>query len=475
MTPTLAQAQMMRQQLAGDPHRPQFHFLPPANWMNDPNGLVHWAGRYHLFYQYNPAAPSWGNIHWGHAVSEDLVHWRDLPIALTPSANGPDKDGCWSGIIVDDGGTPKLLYTGVFPETQCLAMGSQDLVAWEKYSENPVLGGPPAHLDVLGFRDPCVWRENGTWFMTLGTGLRNVGGAVLLYRSADLTAWDFVSVLTSGDKRVTGEMWECPAFFPIADRHVLLFSVFPRAGTYYSLGTFDGQRFTPEDVRPLDLGLDFFAPQTLLDAHGRRIMIGWIGEDRSDEMQQTAGWSGIQSVPRQLTLLEDGLLGITPVRELQTLRGKHERRATMMVTRDNVISLSNIRGNCLELIAQFAPGTAESFGLNLFTSSDESESTSIALYPHTRELMIDRSRSSLSEKHQNENLVRKLPNYEKETYELHIFLDRSVIEIFVDGRACLTSRVYPSRSDSIGVNLFARGGDATLISCDAWEMNSIWR
>ena len=180
------QTNTLRQRLSTDPHRPQYHFLPPANWMNDPNGFIHWQGRYHLFYQYNPTASHWGNIHWGHAVSDDLVHWRDLPIALTPTAGGPDKDGCWSGVMVDHAGTPTLLYTGVFPEAQCLATGSEDLITWEKHPANPVLAGPPDHLNVLGFRDPCVWQTNGIWYMTIGTGLRDVGGAVLLYRSTDL-------------------------------------------------------------------------------------------------------------------------------------------------------------------------------------------------------------------------------------------------------------------------------------------------
>ncbi len=469
------QASRIRQQLASDPHRPHYHFLPPANWMNDPNGLIHWRGQYHLFYQYNPAAPTWGNIHWGHAVSDDLVHWADLPIALAPTPGGPDKDGCWSGVAIDNGGVPTLLYTGVSPEVQCIATGSQDLVTWEKYSVNPVLASPPDHLDVVGFRDPCVWQDNGTWYMTLGTGIRGVGGAVLLYSSTDLRRWDYVSVLLSGDKNATGEMWECPSFFPLGDKYVLLISVLPRAGTYYFIGSFDGERFTPEHQGTLDFGVHFFAPQTFLDAAGRRIMIGWLWEGRSEEAQQSAGWAGVQSLPRQLTLYGSGRLGIEPVPELRTLRGEHSHQAGGALSPAADLDLRNVRGNCLEIIAEFEPGTAETVGLKVLCSPDGKEETWITYSPQTGQLAIDRSRSSISEDvHRNMNSG-EMRLAEDETLKLHVFLDRSVIEIFANGRASLSSRVYPSRSDSVHTKLFARGGNANLRTLDAWVMQPIWK
>ena len=135
----------VRRAMAQDPHRPVTHFLPPANWMNDPNGLIRWAGRYHLFYQHNPNAPVWGHIHWGHAVSDDLMHWRDLPLALAPTPGSYDADGCWSGCTVDDGGTPTLVYTARRGrrESICLARGGPDLVDWTKTPDNPVIPGPP--------------------------------------------------------------------------------------------------------------------------------------------------------------------------------------------------------------------------------------------------------------------------------------------------------------------------------------------
>src|SRR5947209_12491947 len=146
-----ARAFAQRKGLLGDPHRPHYHFLPPANWMNDPNGLLQWKGQYHLFYQYNPYAPVHAHIHWGHAASSDLVHWTDLPIALTPTPGRADADGCWSGCAIDHHGTLTLLYSGLLysglhPQAVCLATSADELLTWHYYPGNPVIEGPPAEL-----------------------------------------------------------------------------------------------------------------------------------------------------------------------------------------------------------------------------------------------------------------------------------------------------------------------------------------
>lgn len=211
----------MRAALRDDPHRPIYHFVAPANWLNDPNGLIHRRGRYHLFYQYNPHGPFHGTIHWGHAASDDLVHWADLPIALLPTPGGADADGCWSGCAVDDHGVPTLVYTGLRGREQrtCLATGGDDLLRWEKYAGNPVIEPPPG-LDLVGFRDHSVWREGDDWYQVIGAGLRDVGGTVLLFRSPDLRSWEYLRPILTGDLRrrepfSTGSMWECPDLFPL--------------------------------------------------------------------------------------------------------------------------------------------------------------------------------------------------------------------------------------------------------------------
>ena len=159
-----------------DPHRPRFHFVSPAGWLNDPNGVSQWNGTYHLFYQYNPEGAFHHRILWGHATSTDLVNWADQPVALEPS-EGPDTDGCWSGVLVDDGGTPTLVYSGRHGERElpCVAVGSPDLLTWTKAPENPVIPAPPAGVDVTAYRDHCVWREGPLWRQIVGSGIRGRG------------------------------------------------------------------------------------------------------------------------------------------------------------------------------------------------------------------------------------------------------------------------------------------------------------
>ena len=480
-----------RKKLAHDPHRPQYHFLPPANWMNDPNGLIQWQGQYHLFYQHNPDSPSWGAMHWGHAVSEDLVHWTDLPIALAPTPGGPDADGCWSGCAVDNDGVPTLIYTGVFPQRQCVATSTDDLLTWEKHAGNPVIAAPPEGLDVTGFRDPCVWREGDTWYALIGSGIQGVGGTALLYKSPDLTHWEYMHPICVGDRNDTGEMWECPDLVFLSDKYVLLVSVQPEfLYVHHFIGTWVDHKFTPETHGIADFGGYFYAPQTLLDDKGRRIMWGWIKEGRSDEAQQAAGWAGVMSLPRILSLRPDGLLGIEPAPELKTLRGKHHRLIDVVLTPtssgtwQDVEEVKHVRGDCLEIVAEFEPcnagiardvDVAGEFGIKVRCSPDGTELTRI-LYDHkAKRLVVDREQSSLSADVHCETQECPLNLSPGEGLKLDVFLDRSVVEVYANGRTCITSRIYPSRPDSLGVDLFTSGGSVKLRSLDIWKMNSIWK
>jgi beta-fructofuranosidase len=195
--------------IADDPHRPAFHFLPAKNWMNDPNGLIQWRGQYHLFYQHNPYGPNHANMHWGHAVSDDLVGWTELPVALAPQPGGPDAGGCWSGCAVDNHGVPTFVYTGVHPQTVCLATPSpatsgDDTLTWQQHPANPVIAGPPAAFagpSQGDFRDPYVWRAGDQWHMVIGSKVAGEGGVVLRYRSDDLVTWEYLGVLLRGEAR----------------------------------------------------------------------------------------------------------------------------------------------------------------------------------------------------------------------------------------------------------------------------------
>ena len=314
-----------------DPQRPRYHFLPPSDWMNDPNGVLQWAGRYHLFYQFSPGRfsglPNQGaslpGAHWGHAVSDDLVHWEHLPIALAPTPGGADPTGCYSGCAVDHDGVPTIIYTGVMPQKACIATGSDDLITWTKHPANPVIPAPPEGLQVPGWRDNCVWREDDGWYQVMGCGIRGVGGALPLYRSPDLVQWEYLGLMCTGDVNLTGSMWEVPDFFPLGDQHVLTVHAHPEWWFPYFVGSYVDHRYEGAFRGRVDLGAHYAAPQTLLDSQGRRLSWGWIREGRTREAQAEAGWSGLMSLPRVLSLDSNGRLVAEPVPEVRALRGSH--------------------------------------------------------------------------------------------------------------------------------------------------------
>jgi beta-fructofuranosidase len=467
-----------RRRLAHDPHRPRYHFLPPSNWMNDPNGLIHWRGRYHLFYQHNPEAAAFGTMHWGHAMSDDLVHWRDLPLALSPTPGSADESGVWSGCAVDDDGTASVLYTGVrrapdgtLAQVPFLATSTDnELRMWDKYPGNPVIAAPPPGLDVLGFRDHSVWKDGSTWCQAIGSGIRNVGGAIFVYRSPDLRNWEYVGPLCVGDGQETGEMWECPDFFPLGDRHVLMVSPIPLRKTLYFTGDYREYRFTPRYRDVVDDGGYFYAPQSFTDASGRRIMFGWLWEGRDEAAQRAAGWAGVMSLPRLLEPLGEGRVGMQPVPELRVLRGKELRPRAMPLTSARRLDVS---GAALEIVADIDPGSATQVGISVRCAADGSEQTVIVYDTASHTLAIDRQRSSLDPAAERDTRSARLELAQHELLQLHIFVDHSVVEVFANGRQCMASRVYPTRADSLGVEVFAAGGAAHALRVAAWEMASV--
>ncbi len=458
-------------------HRPRYHFTSPANFLNDPTGLIQWRGRYHLLYQHNPHGAVSANKHKGHAVSADLVHWVHLPVALAPTPGGPDQAHCATGCIVDDGGTPTLVYSAFaslepLVESLCLARSDDDLLTWRKDPRNPVLRPPPG-LALEGWRDPCVWREDGAWTMALGSGLRGLGGAVLLYRSADLVDWEYLQPLLVGDARETGVMWECPNLFPLGGKHVLVVSHLPERRCIAFSGSYREQRFIPEAKGTVDWGGCFYAPQTLPDERGRRIMFGWLQEGRSAAAQEAAGWSGVMSLPQVLALADDGSLAGAPAPEVEGLRAGHSRFGGIGV--EGTWVLPGVRGEALEIVANIEPGAAAEVGLSLRRSPEGEEETLVA-YDRARAMLgVDRRRGALGGDVARDVREAPLALGVGEPLVLRVFLDGSALEMFANGRRYFASRIYPGRDDSLGVALYARGGAARLISLDAWEMESVWR
>lgn len=477
-----------------DKHRPQYHFLPPANWMNDPNGLVQWQGIYHLFYQHNPDAAYWGNMHWGHASSRDLIHWQHLPIALAPTPGGPDRDGVWSGCAVNWDGVPTMAYTGRIGETEnvCLACSRDELRSWEKHPGNPVIPAPPPGLDQVGFRDPCIWRQDGQWMMVIGSGIRDVGGAILLYSSPDLIDWRYMGPMISGDVHQkepvwTGEMWECPNFFPVGaeNRWMLMFSpmgLHPSRSLYtlYFLGKFENNTFVPDKLAKMDGGdMFFYAPQAFLDEHGRRLVIGWAREARSVKASVEAGWAGVMTLPRLLAETTDGDLSQRPAPEVDALRGAHQSWENISLDpsgpRLGLVSLDGLAGDTLELdiTFDFETGGVQDgeFGLLVRHSPGDEEVTEIRVDRLAKIAVVDTLRSSLSSEVYPGQFEIPLDLPSSGKVNLRVYLDRSMLEVFIDDRAAITARVYPTREDSTGITLFARRRSVRVNRLDLWEMN----
>lgn len=483
-----------RAALAHDPHRPAYHFTPPANWMNDPNGVMQWNGRCHLFYQHHPDGSFWDDMHWGHAVSNDLVHWRDLPIALAPDPGGPDRDGVYSGCAVDDDGVPTLVYTSNQHPDQTVSLAvaldpaDPELIRWRKDPGNPVLATYPPGVEVLRtddghvhFRDPAVWREGDEWKMLLGSGIPGVGGVVLLYRSLDLRGWEFVGPLLTGDQEQRdpvwlGSMWECPQLFPLGERHVLMVSVWHDKRTFYPaclVGDYGSNRFVPETVHVLDAGSGY-APQSFLDERGQRVLFVWLREQRGSAAQTAAGWSGAMSIPWLLTLGNDATLRFAPPAALAALRREHHHAHDIEIAVGSDWISPDIQGNSLELIAEFAPGLTGASGLIVRRSPGGEEQTRIGHDPVQQVLFVDKSRASLDREAEHTGAEARFALSAGEPLRLHLFVDHSVLEVVANDRVLLTERLYPTRADSLGVGAFAGDAAATLTALDGWEMASAW-
>ena len=453
------------QNLAADWHRPKYHFLPPSQWMNDPNGPIYWRGKYHIFYQHNPHAPVWGDMHWGHATSSDLVHWAHQDIALEPTRGGYDKDGVFSGCAVDNNGVPTIVYTGTQPEVQCLATSIDECFSWTKHPANPVIAGPPDGMQVTGFRDPCVWHEGDFWYMALGSGILERGGMVLLYRSPDLVVWEYLHPLFEGTLTgksnpkspvASGEMWECPSFFALDKKHVLMVST--EGTTPFWVGEYGpDQHFTPSAQGRLDCG-DYYAPITQLDESGRRIVWGWVQERRSREAQVKAGWSGVLSLPRQVSLRRDGRLSIEPAPQCRLLRGTRQAFANLLLPDNRPMRIPGVAGDSLELTADFELGDADEVGLRVL------EDVAVAYHAGARRLSVGAPRAEAAGQFTLD------PG---EPLRLQVFVDCSIVEVFFNGRGCYTGRAYPESYEKTGVYAYAKAGTARLRSLVSYEMKPI--
>ncbi|MBT2423987.1 GH32 C-terminal domain-containing protein [Streptomyces sp. ISL-22] len=510
-----------RTRFDGDRHRPQFHMLPPWHWMNEPHAPVYFKGKYHIFYQHDPFGPYWGQIHWGHAVSTDLVHWRDLPMALAPAADSVGPDGIWSGSAHVDGDRgPVLFFTGgddrlPYRQRTGLAVssyqadGDTDLPTWTMRSE-PVTEAPaglpagPGTAWAENFRDPFVWEEDGVWYQLVGSGIvdydgtrvtRKYGGTALVHTARRPEGpWTYRGPLYWNDLATVpepGEAWELPVLLPLpgprggrTGKHILLVSPWwesfhPSAvkHTYYWIGTFDKRecRFAPdhEEPREFDFGEHFTGPSGFVTPDGRSVLFSITQDRRSEQQHAQSGWAHNAGMPVSVFLRQDGTLGVEPIAEAAGLRGERLARVRRASVEEANRSLTEISGDLLDISAVIEPRGAERITLAVRACADGTEETLLCYDTAERRFWIDRGRSSLDPD------VRKgvhggTVELDGGRLRLRVLLDRSMLEAYVNGTNSLTSRVYPTRADATGLRLTARGGAAHVLELDVWRMNGAY-
>jgi len=473
-----------RRRLASDPYRPLYHFSPPENLMNDPNGLCAWQGRYHLFYQFIPEGRD--RVHWGHTVSEDLVHWRDLPPALYPDT---EKD-CYSGQTLVEDHRVVAMYHGTLSGNSIATAADPLLLNWIKHPSNPVIPIVPVDEAGAPYRvfDPCIWREPDGYYALSGTykdGTRGVDCRMVdhLFRSPDLAHWDYLGPLIEGAFYTEpGEDGAVPNFLPIGHgKHILLFFSHKRAAQYF-VGHYDTgtHRFTHDCHGRMNYGPwlagSLHAPSATVDESGRLLAFFNVREGK-----ETEGWTNLMTLPRCLFLDEKGALHIEPAVEVASLRFDPRHLPAMDLPANQERLLQGIRGKAIEIEAVIDVGAAREVGLCVLRSPDGAEHTRISFFrgtadrPGASALQIDVSAASLREDvHARTPETGPLALHEREPLRLRVFIDRSIVEVFANGRQCLTLRAYPQRKDSSGVSFFARGASARLLSFDCWQLHSIW-
>lgn len=423
--------------------RQRYHFMAPTGWINDPNGLIFFRGQYHFFYQFNPYAAKWGAMHWGHAVSDDLVNWEYLPIALAPSESYDDhkEGGCFSGSAIEHDGKLYLIYTGVadhgegFVQTQCLAV-SKDGVLFEKFEGNPVVTAPEGY-DPSSFRDPKIWKYKEDFYFLCGAKKDHLAQA-LLFRSRDIIHWEFVNVLyeSRGD---LGYMWECPDIFPLGDRYVLMFSpmgVYERT-TIYLVGDLDYRtgRFHPVTTGEIDWGFDYYAPQSLQDEKGRRIIVAWANgwdwmpwfKDWGPTFQEH--WCGSFTLPREVRLCADNTLQFIPVEEFQHLRHDEKRTAKAVIDTNAPYRFDSGDGIAYEALLDIdlTESTANQFELWLRCSDVHK---TVVRFDLAKSMMwVDRNQADGWNNGASRSSIRLK---DRSKLQIHLFVDQSSVEIFTD-------------------------------------------
>ncbi len=500
-----AETQPLRSRYTGDIYRPRYHFIPPQHWMNEPHALLHFKGKYHITYQHNAHAPFWHNISWGHAVSDDLVHWKDLPDAIVPEKGTVAPDGIWSGSAsVDGAGNPAFFFTAgnnALSPNQMTGLarstytqdGDLELKHWQLH-ETPVTV-LDRNIEITGhkllpdeYRDAYVWREGDFWCQLVGAGIEDVGGTALLYTSSDLENWQYRKPFLVGDINrypVTSMMWELPVFLPLGQgKHVFLFSPWwshpsPYFLKYvpYWVGRWDAETltFTPDHAEPriFDYGEHFTGPSGSVDELGRALVFNIAQTKRSPQDAYDSGWENNAGLPIILFLHEDGELGIKPIPELESLREKQliSLRNTPLEAAN--AQLAGVGGVMLEIQLDVHVPAGERCGIKVRRSPDGAEETLIGYDARCGSFNINRDQSSLTATVQQRGIQGGALALDDGMFRLQVYVDHSMIEAYANERKSITSRIYPSRSDATGVRLWG-SAEMEVERLEIWALHSAY-
>lgn len=445
-----------------DPHRPRYHYVAPQGWLNDPNGLMHWKGEYHLFYQYNPHAAVWGAMHWGHAVSTDLVHWHDLPLALAPDAPY-DRSGVFSGCAIVHNGAPVIMYTGVNSPHQlpCLAYADETMRSFRKEPNNPVIRTLPDNL-VEDFRDHSMWHDGTYWYQILGSG-DGTHAVAPLFRSVDLLDWEYLGRMIQSDDPINEQLYECPDFFASNGQHVFITSPLPMRRVIYMSGQFDGRTFTPTKRNRVDHGVSFYAPQSFTDEQGRRIMIGWCQEQRVEQACRAAGWQGAMTLPRVLALDAAGDLTYAVAPECAALEATTIVHAKHVSLRQLQHQLTHVASRTYRVALQLVATGADTVTLVVRSDPTTGEQTTITWLPTTNELVCSMARSSNNPGTSRDVYTIPLHHSVGNALSLDVYVDHSLIEVYAGAYTVCTLRVYPNGTAD-RIELIAHG-DVSIPDC----------
>lgn len=504
-----------RAKQASDRYRPVYHFVSPESRLNDPNGLSYWQGNWHLFYQAYP--PEDTRQHWGHAVSKDLIHWRDLPYAIYPS---PER-AVYSGATLVEQDRVIAMYHGTGVGNMIATASDPLLLNWDKQIQPAIPSkSTTGFAQAYSVFDPTIWKLNGVYY-SLSAGKQQAHpsdkyfGSASLFRSKDLQHWEYMHEFVQGDRFTKiGDDYACPYFLPLGDKYIMPFYSHMSGGQYL-IGKYDTVKhvFTPTNHGRFNFGASgpggVHAPSATTDADGNVVIMFNMNPGKP-----TGEWNQIMSLPRVLTLSNQDEVLQKPAGDIESLRYNHRSVKPMKLISNKETALTGISGTAMEITTRIDPGKANLIELNVLRSPGKEEYTTIRIYPsrgYSNGLLykaeegtawmpfdllplvtggarqprppfsrativsLDNSNSStLPDAQSRPPEVAPFVLAQNEPVTLRIFIDRSMVEVFVNDKQCVALRVYPGRNDSQGVSIKAIGEDASLLSLDSWQMKSIY-